>query len=308
MSTIVIIIGVILIALLLGIAYYLYWVLKRPRPSFKELEVKMTPKEWKNDEVTVGWVGHSTVLMNIYGYTILTDPVFAKRVGIRIGSGDRWIIGPKRHIDPAVSLEEIGKIDLILLSHAHMDHFDIPTLRKLARPETKVIIPKGTARLLRKMPFGQILEMADENTFEVDEQVKIKGVPVRHWGHRYPWNRSFSYTGYLIERKGVRLFFPGDTAYTPKFSQLREEGDIDITFMPIGAYTPESFQWAHCTPEQAWKMFLDTGAKWLVPIHWDTFVLSYEPVLEPMERLIQVAGDQADQIALKKHGQAFVLK
>ncbi|SFI85330.1 MBL fold metallo-hydrolase [Thermoflavimicrobium dichotomicum] len=297
---------VLLILLLLSLAYYLFWIIKKPSPPFKEPETRLSPKEWRDDEVTIGWVGHSTVLINLYGYIILTDPVFGKRVGIRLGRGERWILGTKRHTAPAISIEEIGKVDLILLSHAHMDHFDIPTLRKLARPETKVITPKGTARLLRKMPYGQVMEMADEESMEVDHQVKIKGVPVRHWGNRYPWNVKYGYTGYLIERNGVRIFFPGDTAYTPRFRKLKEEGEIDIAIMPIGAYTPDSFQWAHCTPEQAWKMFQEMEAKWFIPIHWDTFVLSYEPVHEPLERLYKAAGDQADRIALTRHGQAFV--
>jgi L-ascorbate metabolism protein UlaG (beta-lactamase superfamily) len=133
-------------------------------------------------------------------------------------------------------------------------------------------------------------------------------VPVRHWGQRFPWNKGYGWTGYLIERRGVRLFFPGDTAYTPTFKRLPEEtGPIDVTFMPIGAYSPDAFLRNHCTPEQAWAMYKDTGARWLVPIHWDTFVLSHEPVAEPMERLLDAAGEEEDRIVVRQHGETFVL-
>lgn len=259
---------------------------------------------WSDKEVTIGWVGHSTILLNLYGYRILTDPVLGEKVGVSLGF---YQMGIARHVAPALRLEDVGTVDLILLSHGHMDHFDLPTLKKIANEKTKVITAIGTARLLRRLPFAKVLELGGKDTLTIDGDIKIQAVPVRHWGNRFPWNTKYGYTGYLIERNNTRIFFPGDTAYTPDFTWLREKGDIDLAFMPIGAYSPDSFQRHHCTPEQAWQMFLDTGAKWLIPIHWDTFVLSQEPVKEPLERLLKAAGEEKDRIVLTEHGQMYRL-
>ncbi|WP_124726811.1 MBL fold metallo-hydrolase [Staphylospora marina] len=297
------IIGVLLILMLvLPLAGMWFRFRRAPRPQKKEPDLMLDPASWNDDEVTIGWVGHSTVLINMYGVKILTDPVLGPKVGVHLGIGD-WQIGPARHTEPAVSLDALGQVDLILLSHAHMDHFDLPTLKKLARPETTVITARGTSRLLRKLRFGKVMELGGEDRVDLPDGLRVTAVPVRHWGNRFPWNRDYEYTGYLIEKKGTRLFFPGDTAWTPDFVKLRKHGPIDLAFMPIGAYSPDSFQANHCTPEQAWSMFLDTGAKWLVPIHWDTFVLSFEPVDEPLKRLLRAAGDETHRIVIRKHGE-----
>lgn len=291
---------------LVGLSLFLIWyrLSKLPKPPFKKPVYQMKPDEWKEDEVTIGWIGHSTVLIHLNGIKIITDPVLGKRVGLHLGLKD-WQVGPKRHTAPALSVAEIGKVDLILLSHAHFDHFDMPTLKQLAHPDSKVITARGTSHLLQRLPFGQVNELEGEQKIEILPGLHVQAVPVKHWGNRYPWNTGYGHTGYLIETAHCRLFYPGDTAYTPNFRKLREIGEIDVAFMPIGAYYPDSFQWAHCTPEQAWEMFVDTGARWLVPIHWDTFVLSYEPVHEPIERLFQAAGRDADHIVLHQHGAVF---
>jgi L-ascorbate metabolism protein UlaG (beta-lactamase superfamily) len=233
----------------------------------------------------------------------MTDPVLGKRVGVHLGMGE-WQIGPSRHTEPALLLQDLKRVDLILLSHAHFDHFDLPSLKKLARPETWVITAKGTSHLLRNLPFGRVIELGGEEEAEIIELgIRVRAVPVEHWGNRFPWNKDYGYTGYLVEKKGTRLFYAGDTAYTPTFRKLRELGEIDLAFIPIGAYQP--YLRTHCTPEQAWSMFVDTGAKWLVPIHWDTFVLSYEPVDEPIRRLREAAGAEAGRIVLSRHGEVF---
>ncbi|MFC7440373.1 MBL fold metallo-hydrolase [Laceyella putida] len=267
----------------------------------------LKPAEWPAEDVTVGWVGHSTVLMSLYGVKVITDPVLGDRVGQQLGVGD-WQIGLRRHVAPAVTYEDLGDVDVILLSHAHFDHCDIPTLKRLAHPDAVVIVPKNISHLLRGLPFKRIVELGGEEKVELAEWgLTVRAVPVKHWGNRYPWNTNYGYTGYLLEKRGTRIFFPGDTAYTPDFYRLRDLGQIDVSFMPIGAYYPDKYQWAHCTPEQAWQMFIDTGAKVLVPIHWDTIRLSQEPLHEPLERLLAVSGEERDRIVIKKHGETYTL-
>lgn len=298
----------ILLVVIIGIVTLGVWYRfsRLPKPKHKKPQQMLQPQKWSKEEVTVGWVGHSTVLMQMFDVKILTDPVLGKRVGQHLGGN--WQIGPKRHTDPAVSFSDLKSVQLILLSHAHFDHFDIPSLTRLAHEECYVITPKNTAHLIKKLPFKKVFELSWDEQIEIEELgVKVLGVPVKHWGNRYPWNRSYGYNGYLIEKKGVRIFFPGDTAFTHKFRQLEKLGPIDLAFMPIGAYSPSEFQWAHCTPEEAWAMFCDTGAKWLVPIHWDTFVLSYEPLNEPLERLLRIAGEEANRIVCREHGESFTI-
>ncbi|MGB8954555.1 MAG: MBL fold metallo-hydrolase [Tumebacillaceae bacterium] len=276
-----------------------------PQPPYKNAAGKPSPHLWSKDEVTVAWVGHSTLLIHFFGVKILTDPVFAEKVGVKIAGP--WIVGPKRHTAPALTLDEIGEVDVILLSHAHLDHFDLPTLKRLSNPRTEVVTASNTGRLLRRFAFGRVHELGGQERITLGSGVTITAVPVRHWGRRFPWNSDYGWNGYLIEHHGVRMFFAGDTAYTPTFQALREEGEILVAFLPIGAYSPDSYQGAHCTPEQAWQMFLDSGAKWLVPIHWDTFVLSQEPVREPIERLLAAAGDETERIVIREHGDEFKL-
>ncbi len=274
-----------------------------PNPDYKHPRFKPNHRQWSDEEVTFTWIGHSTVLINLYGTKILTDPVFGERVGVHLGGN--WQIGPKRITAPALSIEEIGHVDLILLSHAHLDHFDMPTLKKLAGPGTRVITAQGIGHLLKRLPFREVREIPLGQEIHTQQGVSVRSVPVRHWGNRFPWNVTYGFTGFLIEKNGYRLFFAGDTAYTPTFRDLRKYGRIDVAFMPIGAYFPDEYQGTHCTPEQAWDMFMDTGATYIAPIHWDTFVLSREPVHEPLERLLAIAGRQVDRVIVREHGEVF---
>jgi hypothetical protein len=122
-----------IVAFIVFIGVLFWWrISKLPKAKFKEAVRLLTPQYWKDNEFTVGWVGHSTVLMNMFGYKMITDPVFGQRVGQHLGRNLQ--VGPKRHTAPAISIEDVGKVDLILLSHAHFDHFDIPSLKRLAHP------------------------------------------------------------------------------------------------------------------------------------------------------------------------------
>lgn len=304
----VVLIVLLAFALWLFLAYQKH-MKKLPQPTYRKARLHPDLHAIPNDSATVVWIGHSTVFINLFGIKILTDPVFSEQVGVSIpGSG--WKVGPRRHTAPAVALADLPDVDLILLSHAHLDHLDLPSLRKLAKPTTQVITATGTAGLLRRLPFAAVHEQSSTEHRILDNNVTVTAVPVRHWGRRYPWNKNYAWTGYVIEYGGVKLVFAGDTAYTTAFRELAaREKDIDLVMMPIGAYSPDSYQGSHCTPEQAWEMFEDTGAKWLVPIHYDTFVLSQEPVEEPLQRLLAAAGSEANRhrVVVQTQGGAFQL-
>jgi len=226
--------------------------------------------------------------------TILTDPVFSNRIGLHVGFGCN--IGPSRITPPSMELSQLPTVDVILLSHAHMDHFDIPTLRRLEDRKTVVITAKHTSDLLRVRRYGRVWELGWNEVAEVGP-LAIRGVEVRHWGARRMTDRYRGYNGYSIEDRdnGKRVFFAGDTALT-SFRGLRAEGRIDLAMMPIGAYDP----WihAHCTPEQAWKMSCEAGAESILPIHHQAFALGREGFFEPMERLLEAAGPNRGMVLL----------
>jgi L-ascorbate metabolism protein UlaG (beta-lactamase superfamily) len=337
---------------------------RRPvAPAF----AKPNPAEWSDDRVTVAWLGHATVLINFFGIKILTDPVLFPRIGIRIPF--LFTIGPKRLTAPALSVSELPKIDLILLSHAHFDHFDTRTLRRLSRrrskparrgerrPEadvnasTKIITAPRTSDLLRWTKFRDVTELrwGEQKSITTSAgEIDIIAFRVKHWGARMQHDDYRGYNGYLLERNGRRIIFSGDTAMTDSLAELRKYGPIagpdstgqllqesklstarrqteearrgepvestgcpsgtkwvDLAIMSIGCYNP----WirTHCNPEQAIQMANDAGAQFIMPVHHQTFRLSFEPFREPIERFEAALRDQHGRIALREIGETFVL-
>jgi len=255
------------------------------------------PSRWTNTGLHAAWLGHSTVLLRVNGVTILTDPVLNSRVGLNLGP---WTLGLKRLVAPALKAGEFPRPDIILLSHAHMDHFDLPTLRALESHGTRVITANRTSDLLRVRKYGGVDELAWGARIRIGD-VSVQAVEVNHWGARMRSDTYRGFNGYVIETAGYRVLFGGDTAMTNAFRQVRGGGPVDLAIMPIGAYNP----WirAHCTPEQAVRMANDAGAEFVLPVHHQTFELSREPFLEPIERLTETL--EPHRMALRAIGQEF---
>jgi L-ascorbate metabolism protein UlaG (beta-lactamase superfamily) len=254
---------------------------------------------WTDEGVHAAWIGHSTVLIRIDGFNILTDPVFSRRIGIGIGP---VVVGMKRLVDPALDLPHLLRPDLILLSHAHMDHFDLPSLRTLESRATSVVTAASTSDLLRVKRYRSVEELRWDESCQVGP-VKVRAFEVRHWGARTRTDVHRGYNGYLIEAGRYRIVFGGDTAYTDSFRQIRSARPVDLAIMPIGAYDP----WihAHCNPEQALTMANHAGAEFVLPVHHQTFRLSSEPNREPIERLVLAAGSAPDRVAVREIGGEF---
>ena len=241
---------------------------------------------WTDYDLHAAWIGHSTVLLRVDGVTILTDPVFSNRIGIGIGP---FTLGMKRLVAPALSLKELPKVDVILLSHAHMDHFDIPSLRALENRGTAVVTATSTSDLLRPKRYQAVHELRWNESVQIGP-VSIRAFEVKHWGARTHTDVHRGYNGYTIQAGRHRVLFGGDTAYTKTFRSLRSSKDFDLAIMPIGAYDP----WihAHCNPEQAVQMADDAGANLILPVHHRTFKLSSESYSEPIERVLAAAGER----------------
>jgi L-ascorbate metabolism protein UlaG (beta-lactamase superfamily) len=255
------------------------------------------PKEWPDTGLHAAWLGHTTVLLKLNGFTVLTDPVFSARIGLNFGP---LTLGIKRLVEVAAPLSDLPHIDLILLSHAHMDHFDLPSLRSLESKNTQVITADRTADLLRVRRYGRVHELRWNKSVELP-QAKVTAFQVAHWGARVRSDVYRGYNGYLLEAGRHRIVFGGDTAYTDSFKSLKSSKPVDLAIMPIGAYDP----WihVHCNPEQAWAMASDAGAEYVLPVHHQTFKLSRESRYEPIERVLAAAGSTPERICLREIGE-----
>jgi len=233
--------------------------------------------------------------------TILTDPVLGNRVGLNFGP---MTVGLKRLVAPAMRVGQLPKIDLVLLSHAHMDHFDLATLRALEKRGTTVVTAAKTSDLLRVERYRRVQELGWGESTRVGD-LRLRAFQVNHWGARMHSDTYRGYNGYLIENDRYRVLFGGDTAATTAFRALRSSRRIDLAIMPVGAYNP----WIHyhCTPEQAWQMGNDAGADYFLPVHHQTFHLGREPRHEPIERLYRAAGKDPQRIAIERIGQEMKL-
>jgi L-ascorbate metabolism protein UlaG (beta-lactamase superfamily) len=277
------------------------WTIESWRPIAPAF-AKPEPLKWNDAQVTAAWIGHATVLINFFGIKILTDPVLFPRIGIRLPG---LTIGPKRLTAPALEFHELPKIDVVLLSHAHFDHFDLRTLHRFDG-NTSVITASRTADLLRWTRLRDITELCwgeRKSLKTAAADIFVIAFQVKHWGARTQRDTHRGYNGYVIERNGRRILFAGDTAMTDSFAKLRQP--IDLAIMSIGAYNP----WirSHCTPEQAIEMANAADAQFIMPVHHQTFRLSFEPLREPIERFENALRTQSGRIALREIGETFVL-
>ena len=251
---------------------------------------------WSDNTVDVCWVGHASVLVNFFGVHILTDPALLDRVGAQIGIGT---LGRKRLVAPAIDPNDLPRIDMVLLSHAHMDHMDLPSLARMPRNAMVVTAPK-TSDILTGQPFARPAELRwNEKSIiaTASGDVEVQAVEVKHWGARWRIDDYRGYVGYLLKRGGKTILFGGDTAYTDAFAELRHH-KIDCAIMPIGSYGSRSGN--HCTPEETVRMADQAGAHFIVPIHHSTFPIGKEPLDEPLARL--EAAAPTDRITIKQIG------
>lgn len=271
--------------------------------SICKLNHRPEPIKWSDEDITVAWLGHASFLINFYGTKILIDPALENRIGITpVGN---YTVGPKRYVEPALRAEDLGPIDLLLLSHAHTDHFDLPTIKKIESPNTHVITARNTASLLEGTGFASIKELHWRESADISG-VTIKAIEGQHWGARLPWQKGMDANSLLLSKNGVNIFFGADTGYTAKISEQLRDVDIDLAIMGIAAYSPKPFEAKHATPEQAWQMAEEMKARWIAPMHWGTFKLSKEPMDEPIKRFRSASAGQMEKVAIQEIGGTWV--
>ena len=260
------------------------------------------PELWNPNTITAAWIGHASILINFYGVTILTDPALFDRIGADTPFGT---IGPKRLVQPALTAKQLPHIDIVLLSHAHMDHLDPASLRCLPA-RTHAVTARDMSDLLTDMKFKKPTEISwgeRKAITTINGDVEIEGFEVKHWGSRWKYDKARGYNGYILSRNGKKILFGGDTAYTENFAALRTKGPFECAIMPIGAYDPWIF--AHCSPEQAVQMANEAGAHHFLPMHFNTLPFGREGMVEPLERMD--AAIEAERIGWRSVGQTFCL-
>ncbi len=294
--------------------------------GYLKLRLERSPAEWpasvplpvglqppparvNGDEARVTAIGHATLLVQVGGLNILTDPWWSERA-----SPLSWA-GPKRVTPPAFALEALPKIDVVLISHDHHDHLDPPTLRALdARDRPRVVVPLGLLKSVQGwMPASTVTQHDWGDKLTVGAAT-VHLEPMRHGSGRGLLDQQKTlWAAFVIEAAGFRIWHVGDTGYGPFAAATgRKHGPLDLAILPIGAYDPPSFMGeAHVTPAEAVKLLLDSGAARALAHHFDTVPLAFEPHGEAPRLLAEArraAGLPDDRFIAPRPGEALVLK
>ena len=265
---------------------FLKWRMTRKEP--KEVQIE-TSDQWKRlgeqSKNYAVWIGHSTYLLNNGDLTILTDPVFSKRA-----SPFSWA-GPKRLIAPAISIEELPDIDVITVSHNPYDHLDIASLKTLhtLNPNASFLVSKGDMDLMVRSGIKNVTEFLWWEDLEVKNTL-FTFTPVQHWSARGFRDRNKSlWGGWFMQSSEHTIYHAGDTGYSDDFKETRSRlGSPDFAMIPIGGYNPRWFMsYHHVKPSESIQIALDLGVSKSLAMHWGTFRLTDEDILEPAQLIDQ---------------------
>jgi L-ascorbate metabolism protein UlaG (beta-lactamase superfamily) len=264
------------------------WSREEPKKEFIKTNGNINLNSLKDREHYALWIGHSTFLINNGDLTILTDPIFSER------ASPLTFAGPKRLIKPVIKIKDLPKVDVITISHNHYDHLDVNSLRKIQKkfPNVKILVPKGDLKLLRNYNLNNGFEFLWWEAITLNN-TKFIFTPAQHWSARGLRDRNKSLWGsWFIKTEEKNIFHAGDTGYSDDFIEIRNRlGPVDFAMIPIGAYDPQWFMsYSHVNPEEALSIAKDLDAKKSIGMHWGTFILTDEPVLEPRERLNKITN------------------
>jgi L-ascorbate metabolism protein UlaG (beta-lactamase superfamily) len=261
------------------------WRLVRESHEIPITGASRTPELVSPGELGITFIGHSSFLLQIGGRNILIDPVFSKRLVLL-----------RRQSHPGTLPSLLPPIDLVLVTHAHMDHLDLASLRRVIRSNRRVhgsapeiVVPEGVDDLVSSLGFRNI------HTLSWWQQSQIAGLditmtPCRHWGARLFNDTHRGYGGYVISSGHHSVYHSGDTAWFDGFSEIGQRLHPTVALLPIGAYFPDSYRAVHTSPEEAVRGFVASGAQLMIPMHFGAFRLGREPQGEPVKRLTAEAA------------------
>jgi len=273
------------------------WVFKHMVASTPKVDVpfqNINPTELTQPvtgSVRVFWLGHSSCLIQTKNQNILLDPMFSKR------ASPVSFAGPKRLVNLPIKLKDLPKIDVVVISHNHYDHLDKQTiidLNRLYKP--MFIVPLEIQKLLKSWKISNIIELDWWEYVDINS-IRYNCTPAKHFSSRSTGDRNKTlWAGWYIHdmKTNYKIFFVGDSAYGPVFSQIKEKlGAPNLEIAPIGAYEPQWFMSkVHINPEQAIQSYIDLSANKMLAVHWGTFILSQESVLAPPETLKKLIRDK----------------
>ena len=242
------------------------------------------------EELAVTFIGHASFFIQIGGLKLLIDPVFSDR-----------LVLIRRLRRPGVLIRDLPPIDAVLLTHAHMDHLDIPSLRRIIRHTFRmsgrapvVIVPEGVEDLVSRLGFESVQSMRWWGSRRL-RQVEVTMTPAQHWGARMLRDSHRGFGGYLLRNGSHSLYHSGDSGYFEGFREIGNRAAPQVALLPIAAYKPDGFRRVHTSPEDALRAFHDLRAECMIPMHYGTFCLSEEPMDEPLPRLMKAATDTSVQ-------------
>ena len=249
-----------------------------PWPEYQKMPT-YRPQSQRSKELQFSVINHATVLIQMEGLNILTDPHFSLRA-----SPFSWI-GPKRHRNPGIPFEDLPPIDIVFISHNHYDHMDLESLLRLEKKfSPHFYVGLKSAEFLKEQGIQKAYDMDWWETIPF-QQLQLTFVPSQHWSGRGLFDRrKMLWGGLYLEGDGKKVYFAGDTGYGSFFKTIREQlGSPDVSFLPIGAYRPRwLMKRVHLSPEDAVLAFLDLGTKRSFGIHFGTFKLSNERIDRPL--------------------------
>ena len=260
-------------------------------------------------ETSLTFIGHSSFLVQTAGLGLLIDPVFSKR-----------LILLRRQRRAGLLVRSLPRIDAVLLTHAHMDHLNLPSLRAIIRemrrrglPAPLAIVPNGVSDLLQPLGFASITELRWWESTQIGP-LAVTATPCKHWGARMFSDTHRGFGGYVLSAANPEatptLYHSGDTARFSGFAEIGRRLRPQIAMLPIGAYYPDSYRAVHTSPEEALEAFQDLGAKTMIPMHFGTFRLGREPMSEPLPRLLAAARHEgiADRVHPLLEGETWVVR
>ena len=253
----------------------------------------------------VTFIGHSSFLIELGGVRALVDPVFSKRLVVL-----------RRQRMPGLDWRTLPAIDMVLLTHAHMDHLNVGSLRRVIRRTRKltgrapeVVVPRGVEDLVARLGFARIHALSWWQSATV-AGVEITMTPAQHWGARMFRDTHRGFGGYVLRGAGSSVYHSGDTAYFDGFGEIGRRLRPEVALLPIGAYFPDSYRAVHTSPEEALRAFVELRADVMVPMHFGTFRLGREPMSEPPVRLAAEAKrlGVAERVRILEEGERLPVR
>ncbi len=276
-------------------------------PDHVPVRPTVPPRRIEGDAMRVTWIGHSTVLVQTHGLNILTDPIWSER------ASPFAFAGPRRVRAPGVRFEDLPPIDLVLVSHNHYDHLDLPTLRRLWRRDRPAIVTSlGNDAIIGGAGGARAVARDWGGVVPVRPGLEVIVEPVHHWGSRWMTDRNRAlWSGFTVRLPGGNIFFAGDTGWGDGawVRAAARHGPFRLALLPIGAYEPRDFMRAsHVNPEEALAVFEALDPARALGIHWGTFQLTFEPIDQPWQRLARLRrarGIAAERFVAVQPGQGF---